>query len=128
LQEEAPAVGTPVLVVGGAHRQEAVEAGCVRPVPAEPIAIADHAISLLDHTMAYERMRRAPNPFGDGAAAGRVSAALEHLIFDSPPPAPFGVSFSRRKVLEAAGFSETDVSAAESTRAATLVPIGRSRV
>lgn len=130
LQEEAPAVGTPVLVIGGRHRQEGVEAGCTRPVTMDPVAIADHAISLLDHTMAYERMRRARNPFGDGAAAGRIAAALEHLIFDTPPPTPFGVAFSRRRVLEAAGFCETDVSAADSAThvGAPLVSIPRSRV
>lgn len=130
LQEEAPSVGTPLLVLGDGHRQEAVEAGCVRPVPADPVALADSAIGLLDRTTAYERMRQAPNPFGDGAAGRRVAAALEHLIFDSPPPAPFGVAFSRRRVLAAAGFSEADVSSADSHShaGARLVALERPRV
>ena len=78
LQEEAPALGKPVLVLRGTtERHEAIEAGVARLVGTDPLAIVRSAQDLLDDPAAYVAMARATNPFGDGRASARVVEALE---------------------------------------------------
>ena len=81
IQEEAPAFGTPVLVLRrDTERPEAVEAGTARLVGTDPAAIVAEAGRLLDDPAAYAAMARAGNPFGDGTAARRiVDILLERL-------------------------------------------------
>jgi UDP-N-acetylglucosamine 2-epimerase (non-hydrolysing) len=77
IQEEAPGLGVPVLVLREVtERPEAVEAGAVRVVGTDRERIVTEACRLLDHPAAHERMARAVNPYGDGRASQRIVAAL----------------------------------------------------
>jgi UDP-N-acetylglucosamine 2-epimerase (non-hydrolysing) len=80
IQEEAPSLGKPVLVMRDVtERPEAVAAGTVRLVGTETERICQAVEELLDSTTAYQAMSRAHNPYGDGKAAARIVAALEAL-------------------------------------------------
>ena len=73
LQEEAPALGKPVLVLRRTtERPEAVDAGTARLVGTDPVAILEQTSRLLSDSSAYEAMSRAVNPFGDGQASQRI--------------------------------------------------------
>ena len=77
LQEEAPALGKPVLVLRDTtERYEAVEAGVARLVGTDPEAILGSVRALLDDPAAYAAMARPANPFGDGRASARVVSAI----------------------------------------------------
>jgi len=77
LQEEAPALGTPVLVLRRVtERPEAIEAGTARLVGTDPARIVAETRRLLDDPAAHAAMARAVNPYGDGHAAERIVAAL----------------------------------------------------
>lgn len=77
VQEEAPSLGKPVLVLREVtERVEGIAAGGARLVGTDPAAIAAHARELLDGGAAYRRMARARNPYGDGASAGRIAAIV----------------------------------------------------
>ncbi len=78
VQEEAPSLGKPVLVMRDTtERPEAVEAGTVRLVGTDRGRIVEEARRLLDDEDAYSAMSRAHNPYGDGLASGRIAAAIE---------------------------------------------------
>lgn len=77
IQEEAPALGKPVLVLRDkTERPEAVTAGTVKLVGTDPERIWATADLLLRDSNAYQRMARAVNPYGDGFAAKRILAGL----------------------------------------------------
>jgi UDP-N-acetylglucosamine 2-epimerase (non-hydrolysing) len=77
IQEEAPGLGVPVLVLREVtERPEAVEAGTVRVVGTDRQRILAEACHLLDDPAAHERVARAVNPYGDGRASQRIVAAL----------------------------------------------------
>lgn len=77
IQEEAPSLGTPVLVMRETtERPEAVDAGTVRLVGTDVRAIVDGARTLLSDEEAYRRMSFAHNPYGDGAASRRIAEAI----------------------------------------------------
>jgi UDP-N-acetylglucosamine 2-epimerase (non-hydrolysing) len=77
VQEEAPSLGKPVLVMRDTtERPEAVDAGTVRLVGTDVEAIVNGVALLLDDPVAYERMSYAHNPYGDGQACARISQAL----------------------------------------------------
>ena len=77
LQEEAPTLGKPVLVMRDTtERPEAVEAGTVRLVGTDADAIEQETARLLDDPEAYDRMSAASNPYGDGLASGRIIEAI----------------------------------------------------
>jgi len=77
VQEEAPALGKPVLVMRATtERPEGVAAGVARLVGTDRARIVRETETLLADQDAYRRMNRAVNPYGDGRAAGRVLAAL----------------------------------------------------
>ena len=80
LQEEAPGLGVPVLVMREVtERPEGLEAGTVRLVGTDMERIISQARLLLDDPVAHAEMARAVNPYGDGQAASRiVKAILEH--------------------------------------------------
>tara|TARA_B100001765_G_scaffold82265_1_gene50351 strand:- start:1217 stop:1864 length:648 start_codon:yes stop_codon:yes gene_type:complete len=73
VQEEAPALGKPVLVMRETtERPEGVEAGTARLVGTDADKIVYETERLLDDDAAYSAMARAHNPFGDGHSAGRI--------------------------------------------------------
>jgi UDP-N-acetylglucosamine 2-epimerase (non-hydrolysing) len=77
IQEEAPSLGKPVLVMRDTtERPEAVAAGTVRLVGTSIAGIVDNVRDLLDNPDAYARMSSAVNPFGDGNAARRIAAIV----------------------------------------------------
>ena len=77
IQEEGPSLGKPVLVMREkTERPEAVEAGTVKLVGADPDRIVREAERLLDDPNERERMCRIHNPYGDGHASERIAAAL----------------------------------------------------
>lgn len=87
LQEEAPALGKPVLVLREVtERPEALEAGTVRLVGTDGDALYREASRLLDDAGAYQEMATARNPYGDGRAAWRIRAALRHNFLGEDPP------------------------------------------
>jgi len=105
IQEEAPALGTPVLVTRRTtERGEGVKAGTLKLVGTTPNVIADAADELLRDDVELDRMRAIPNPYGDGRSAARVVAALEHLTGLAPQPMPFGAGFDRMRVLVSGGY------------------------
>ena len=77
VQEEAPSLGKPVLVMRDTtERPEAVQAGTVRLVGADRRKLASEATRLLTDTAVYAAMAQAHNPYGDGLAAQRIVKAL----------------------------------------------------
>ena len=109
IQEEAPALGKPVLVTREVtERVEGVDAGTLALVGTDPERIVAVAGRLLTDPVAYAEMSEAPNPYGDGKAAERIVAALEYLHAGGVAPAPFGSSLDRRAVLGATGAVEAD--------------------
>ena len=80
VQEEAPSLGKPVLVMReNTERPEAVVAGTVKLVGTDRQRIVAEAKNLLDQSAAYEAMANAVNPYGDGKAAARAIAAIAEL-------------------------------------------------
>ncbi|GAB3845786.1 non-hydrolyzing UDP-N-acetylglucosamine 2-epimerase [Nesterenkonia populi] len=81
VQEEAPSLGKPVLVMReNTERPEAVEAGTVRLIGTDENKVFDEVSSLFDSGEAYKAMSNAVNPYGDGNAAERTIAALQELF------------------------------------------------
>lgn len=77
VQEEAPSLGKPVLVLRETtERPEAIEAGGVEIVGTQPERIIQKTIQLLDDVRKYERMSRVINPYGDGQAGVRIVKRL----------------------------------------------------
>lgn len=77
VQEEAPALGKPVLVMRDTtERPEGVEAGTAKLVGTDRALIESEAMRLLDDAEAYAAMARAHNPFGDGQSARRIAELL----------------------------------------------------
>ncbi len=77
IQEEAPGLGKPVLVMRNTtERPEALDAGTVKLVGTDYDKIVDNVSILLDDADAYSTMSHAVNPYGDGLASGRILAAL----------------------------------------------------
>ncbi len=78
LQEEAPALHVPVLVMREeTERPEGIEAGCLRLVGTEFDRVASEFRRLLDDRVLYRQMQTAKNPFGDGKACIRIADAIE---------------------------------------------------
>ena len=77
IQEEAPSLGKPVLVMRNTtERPEGVEAGTLRLVGTDEENIYSNAMLLLDNNEQYGRMSRAVNPYGDGRACERIADVL----------------------------------------------------
>lgn len=77
IQEEAPGLGKPVLVMRDTtERPEALEAGTVKLVGTNYDIIMNEVSLLLDDPAAYEKMSKAVNPYGDGKACGRIVGRL----------------------------------------------------
>ncbi len=74
IQEEAPGLGKPVLVMRDTtERPEALESGTVHLVGTDYDKIVSEVSTLLDDAAAYEKMSKAVNPYGDGKACGRIA-------------------------------------------------------
>ena len=81
IQEEAPGLGKPVLVMRDTtERPEAFNAGTVKLVGTDYNKIVNEVSSLIDDKAAYEKMSKAVNPYGDGLACGRIVNALLYRI------------------------------------------------
>ena len=82
IQEEAPSLGKPVLVMRNVtERPEGIEAGVVKLVGTDKERIVAETEILLDNKKAYERMAQASNPYGDGKATERIVDILEEVLF-----------------------------------------------
>ncbi len=80
IQEEAPSLGKPVLVMRDVtERVEGIEAGTARIVGTDQEAIIKATLSLLENRGEYERMARAINPYGDGTACAKIRQVLSKL-------------------------------------------------
>ncbi|MDR7427780.1 MAG: UDP-N-acetylglucosamine 2-epimerase (non-hydrolyzing) [Armatimonadota bacterium] len=92
IQEEAPALGKPVLVLRQVtERPEGIQAGTARLVGTDRARIVAEAGRLLSDPAAYEAMARRQNPYGDGRAAERIVEALRFYFGRRPsPPEEFG--------------------------------------
>ena len=91
IQEEAPALGKPVLVLRDTtERPEAIDAGTSALVGTHPGRVLSATETLLQDEMSYQAMAHAENPYGDGRAAERIVAALR-CRYDllAEPPVPF---------------------------------------
>lgn len=90
LQEEAPSLGKPVLVLRHeTERPEAIEAGTVKLAGVQEDQIFEMACELFDNADAYNAMAHAVNPYGDGHTCARIVQAIEHhfgLRADAPQP------------------------------------------
>lgn len=87
VQEEAPALGKPVLVMRTeTERPEAVDEGVVRLVGTDEAVIVREATRLLDDSAAYRDMARGVSPYGDGKAAPRIVAVLRDALCESAAP------------------------------------------
>ena len=81
VQEEAPSLGKPVLVMRDTtERPEGVEAGTVKLVGADAAAIIENVNLLINDKAAYEKMAQAKNPYGDGQAATRIADAVSKFL------------------------------------------------
>ena len=81
IQEEAPALGKPVLVMRDTtERPEGVEAGTLRLVGTDEGIISREFSRLLDDQREYDKMSRASNPYGDGHASERIVRVLEEVL------------------------------------------------
>jgi UDP-N-acetylglucosamine 2-epimerase (non-hydrolysing) len=77
IQEEAPGLGKPVLVMRDTtERPEALKSGTVHLVGTNHDLIVNEVSTLLDDAVAYEKMSKAGNPYGEGKACSRIVRAL----------------------------------------------------
>ncbi|MET3926551.1 UDP-N-acetylglucosamine 2-epimerase (non-hydrolyzing) [Devosia sp. 2618] len=90
VQEEAPSLGKPVLVMRETtERPEAVLAGTVKLVGTDEDRIVSEVSTLLTDKAAYDAMAKAVNPYGDGLASDRCVMAIEHFFGDGARPMDF---------------------------------------
>ena len=90
IQEEAPALGKPVLVLRNeTERPEAVEAGTVKIAGTEEETIYKMTDTLLHDRIEYNKMAQAANPYGDGAASRRTAEAILYYFGQGARPADF---------------------------------------
>jgi UDP-N-acetylglucosamine 2-epimerase len=81
IQEEAPSLGKPVLVMRTTtERREAIEAGCSRLVGTSKNKIVKAAVQLLEDSSLYKQMSKVKNPFGKGDSAVRIVKILERRL------------------------------------------------
>lgn len=91
VQEEAPSLGKPVLVLrDSTERPEGVAAGTVKLVGTDRDVVRTETERLLTDPAAYAKMANAVNPYGDGHAAERSVAAIRASLAGTPMPAEFG--------------------------------------
>lgn len=90
LQEEAPALGKPVLVLRTeTERPEAIKSGTVKLAGIEEEKIFNMANELITNDVEYQKMAKAVNPYGDGRASERIVQAILHNFADEESPEEF---------------------------------------
>jgi UDP-N-acetylglucosamine 2-epimerase (non-hydrolysing) len=81
VQEEAPSLGVPVLVLRDTtERPEGIKAGTLKLVGTGEKAVYQEVVTLLTDKTEYERMSKASNPYGDGHASERILEVLDEFI------------------------------------------------
>ena len=81
IQEEAPSLGKPVLVMRDTtERQEAIEAGTVKIVGTDRKRITNSVNMLLKNDIAYKKISKAINPYGDGSASKKICKVIEEVV------------------------------------------------
>jgi len=81
IQEEAPSLGIPVLVMRDVtERQEGIDAGCLKLVGTKTDDIVEAASRILENPEEHDRMAKAENPYGDGKASWRIANILETVL------------------------------------------------
>jgi UDP-N-acetylglucosamine 2-epimerase (non-hydrolysing) len=96
IQEEAPSLGVPVLVLRDTtERPEGVAAGTLKLVGTDEEAIVEAAARLLTDRAAYDDMAGRKNPYGDGRASERIVQAILHAFGRGPRPEPFTYELRR---------------------------------
>lgn len=81
VQEEAPSLGKPVLVLRDTtERPEGVRAGTLKLVGTDPVCVKEDMAALLTDETLYRKMSQAPNPYGDGRASERIVQAILHYF------------------------------------------------
>lgn len=81
VQEEAPSLGKPVLVLRDTtERPEGVRAGTLKLVGTDPVRVKEAMAALLTDETLYRQMSQAPNPYGDGRASERIVQAILHYF------------------------------------------------
>ena len=81
IQEEAPGLGKPVLVMRDTtERPEALDAGTVKLVGTDFIKILDETSRLLENQNQYNQMSKAVNPYGDGLACQRIVTQIKKIL------------------------------------------------
>lgn len=92
VQEEAPSLGVPVLVLRDqTERPEGVTAGTLRLVGTETDIVYETIKELFENSAAYENMSKASNPYGDGKASGRITEAIAHYFQLADRPEDFSL-------------------------------------
>ena len=91
VQEEAPSLGKPVLVLRDTtERPEGVAAGTLRLVGTQEDSVKNAMISLLDNKEEYDKMAQTQNPYGDGQASKRILEAISYYFNNGAWPDDFG--------------------------------------
>ncbi|MCY7085082.1 UDP-N-acetylglucosamine 2-epimerase (non-hydrolyzing) [Streptococcus oralis subsp. oralis] len=81
VQEEAPSLGKPVLVLRDTtERPEGVRAGTLKLVGTDPVRVKDAMAELLTDETLYRKMSQAPNPYGDGRASERIVQSIQQYF------------------------------------------------
>ena len=81
VQEEAPSLGKPVLVLRDTtERPEGVRAGTLKLVGTDPVRVKEAMAELLTDETLYRKMSQAPNPYGDGRASERIVQSIQHYF------------------------------------------------
>lgn len=81
VQEEAPSLGKPVLVLRDTtERPEGVRAGTLKLVGTDPVRVKEAMAALLTDETLYRQMSQAPNPYGDGRASERIVRAIQYYF------------------------------------------------
>lgn len=97
IQEEAPSLGKPVLVMRKTtERPEGVHAGVAKLVGTDTDTVFEEAERLLTQQSYYDRMSRVENPYGDGRASERIRDGILHFFGGGPRPQPFLVGATQR--------------------------------
>ncbi len=90
VQEEAPSLGKPVLVLRDTtERPDGVEAGTLKLVGTDKESVKKAMIELLENQREYDKMAKAQNPYGDGQASQRIMDAIAHYFTSSERPEDF---------------------------------------
>lgn len=107
VQEEAPSLGTPVLVARDTtERGEGVQAGTLVLVGADTERIVAEATVLIEDDAEHARRASRANPYGDGRASERIVQALDHVLRDGPPPQELSGQGLRTAVRRRLGLDE----------------------